>query len=295
MALREAARAANRIETIDQDEGVQCVLNSHLSKDGMLFCQMIRFQPGRDQTVVVLSDTADEFPVEQFPLAERQDGNSHEVVESVLYFGVLENHVVVSQSHALKVRDLERHLLWLIKDKNTQLPDDFLLMLTDRVSQEVRAKVERQPVKQVSLGADLRAERDRSHPVDGARPIRFIPKGQGFDLLESVLGIAWRKELKLADSLDEANLRVSIEVSYAGRQASHDAHEVLDNISSAMRHLEEGDVRIMLKGGDLIAGDSLKMRGYVNVDVINEIVVSFSMYRAMKSWLIERISSQAIE
>lgn len=295
IALRTAARAADRIEVVDDDEGIQCVLNSHVSQNGMLFGQMIRFQPGRDQTVVVLNAAAGEFPVEQFPLAAREDGHTHEVVESVLYFGVLENHVVVSQSHALKIRDLEQHLQWLIGEKVTPLPTDYMLLLTDRVSADVRARVERQRVKKVSLGVGLHAVREREAAGVNLRHLRFSPLGKGFDILESLLGSRWRNELQLADSLDEANLRVRLEVTYNGRQSNIEGHEILDNISAALRHAEEGDVMVELKGGDIITGDSLKMKGYVNVTVNNQIVESFSMYQAMRQWLVDRIAAQTLE
>lgn len=293
-ALATAKKPVDRVELLDDKGSVRRVINSSKQRNGMLFGQMIRYEPGKDQTVVVMDDESDEYPVEQMPLNQSDDGKKREVVKSVLYFGVLENHVVLVQSHALKARDYERHLEWLMKERTSALPKDAALYLSDKPSDEARKKIEKLPVKKVSIGAELDTTPVESKEFQSSQSIKFRPYGKGFDILQAALGEDWRNNLRLEDSLDEANLKVSLEVTYF-RKTTEKAHEVLDNIATAMRHAEPGDVKIELQGGTVLKGNELKMTGYINVDTYNGVADSNDLYTEMNEWLKARVQDGTVK
>ncbi|MEE9491984.1 MAG: hypothetical protein V3W04_01210, partial [Gammaproteobacteria bacterium] len=256
--------------------------------------RQIRYEPGKDQTVVVMDDESNEYPVEQIPLGESDDGKKREVVESVLYFGILENHVILVQSQALKARDYERHIEWLVKQRTSVFPKDNALYLSDKPSDEARKKIEKLPVKKVTIGAELDATPVDSKEIQSSKSVKFRPYGKGFDILQAVLGENWRNSLRLEDSLDEANLKVSLEVTYF-RKTTEKAHEVLDNIATAMRHAEPDDVKIELQGGTVLKGNELKMTGHINVDTYNGVADSNDLYAEMNEWLKARIQEGTVK
>ncbi len=293
-ALSTVKKPGERVEFLDDKGTVRRVVNSSKSQNGMLFGQMIRYEPGKDQTVVVMDDESNEYPVEQIPLGESDDGKKREVVESVLYFGILENHVILVQSQALKARDYERHIEWLVKQRTSVFPKDNALYLSDKPSDEARKKIEKLPVKKVTIGAELDATPVDSKEIQSSKSVKFRPYGKGFDILQAVLGENWRNSLRLEDSLDEANLKVSLEVTYF-RKTTEKAHEVLDNIATAMRHAEPDDVKIELQGGTVLKGNELKMTGHINVDTYNGVADSNDLYAEMNEWLKARIQEGTVK
>jgi hypothetical protein len=293
-ALTTAKKPRDRVEYLDENGTVRRVINSSKSQNGMLFGQMIRYEPGKDQTVVVMDNESDEFPVEQIPLNQSDDGKRREVIESVLYFGILENHVVLVQSQALKARDFEQHIEWLIKQCTSAFPQDNAIFLSDKPSDEARKKIEKLPVKKVSIGAELDTIPVEQKEVQSSQSVKFLPYGKGFDILQAYFGNDWLNNLRLEDSLDEANLKVRLEVTYF-RKTTEKAHEVLDNIATAMRHSEPDDVEIELQGGTILKGNELKMSGHISVDTYNGIAVSNELYAEMQEWLKARIQEGTVK
>ena len=290
-ALVQAKRPKDREENPCDEGMVRRVINSYIKKNGMIYGQMIRYEQGKDQTVVVLDDNSEEYLVEHIPLNQENDGKRREVVESVLYFGVLENHVVLVQSQSLKARNFEKHLEWLMKQCTSVLPSENACYLSDQPSNETRKKIKKSPVKKVSLGTELNTI---PNTINETKSKRYSPDGKGFDILAGVFGENWRDSLRLEDSLDEANLMVNLEVTYV-RKTTEQAHKILDNIATTMRHLESGDVRIELKDGTVLKGSDLKMRGHINVDTHNGIADSSNMYDAMHQWLTDRITDKKVK
>lgn len=297
-AFRKKSRPRERMELLDELGTTKRFVNSKTHLAGMLCGQMMLYEHGKHQSIIVLDDDKDEYPVESIDIKPTEEGKRREFLESVLYFGILENHVVVVQSKSLRARQLETHLNWLLGDCTRTMPPNQVVFLSDRPTESARRKIEKSPVKSVVFGTTLEtegvpeAELQKTRP--SARKFKFRPVGKGFDILAAAFGGNWRETIKLEDSLDEANLMVNLEVTYF-RKTTENAHRVLDNIATSMRHTEEGDVRVKLEGGGQIKGDELKCTGYVNVDTYNGIVDSKQLYQEMFSFLNDRFVQDIIK
>lgn len=292
IAIKKKNKPSKRIEFLDDDGHVQRVINSSKKQAGMTFGQMIRFEPGKDQTVIVLDEQSTEYLVENIPIPKNKSGNKQEVIESVLYFGVLGNHVTLVQSAALKSRDFERHIEWFTSQKAKVFPEDSAILLSDRPSEKAIKKINKQPIKKVSIGSSLEAEPNIEPEKDqeklSAKKVKFHAVGHGFEILKAALGSTVVDDLKLEDSLEDGNLKVNLEVSYF-RKTTERAHEVLGNIATAMRHHDPDDVRVELEGGGVLRGNDIKMSGVITVDTNNGIADSNDLYSEMKLWLESQI------
>lgn len=290
-------KLVERIETLDSDGVLRRFINSFVPQNGMLFGQMLYYESGKDQTVVIVDDTTNEYPVESLKLPRRKDGKNQEVLESVLYFGILDNHVVLAQSQALRARDFENHIHWLLWNCTKLLKDKEIVTLSDHPSPEARDKIEKSHVKKVLLGASLESEPEdemETKEVDHAKKISFRPVGKGYDAVKAFLGEKWGKDIRLEEALDDANLQVNIEITYI-RKTTATAHKLLDNIATSMRHAEPEDVKVYTDSGAVIKGNEIKLRADLNVTTHNGFVDSMDMYSEMHKWLEDRIKDGSIQ
>lgn len=72
------------------------------------------------------------------------------------------------------------------------------------------------------------------------------------------------------------------------------AHSMLNNIASSLRHSEPDDVTIHLDGGGSMVGNDLKIYGKKQVVSYNGIVDSMDLYRAMHEWLMQKIGENEV-
>ncbi|RDF38423.1 hypothetical protein DWA26_18990, partial [Acinetobacter baumannii] len=88
----------------------------------MFFGELIIVESGKAQAVLKIdNDSATEFPIKTYLTEDLPDDEDESVevvrkefIDSVLYFGVIDNHVAIIQSRSLTARTLESYLGWLL-------------------------------------------------------------------------------------------------------------------------------------------------------------------------------------
>lgn len=310
-------KVGSRKEIINADSQSFRVVNRATTYNGMLFGQMIMFEPGRSQAYVEMNDEASSYTLDALTndalnkidngegdataKATAKKKHKKEFIDAMLYFGVFENHVVLIQSQSLKSRELEAHLGSLI-GRFGGLKPGTALILQDQPSQAAINKIERSPVKSIHLGSPVETH---TTTEDGsiettdwqpeastqARKLKFMPSGIGANVLVAALGESWFQKLKLEDDLDEANLQVSLEVTYL-RKTTKTGQRVLDSIATSLRHLDDADVKIELVGGGQLHGGDLKLSGPITVSKLeNGLYDEGVLYHAMHAWLATKLLS----
>jgi hypothetical protein len=307
-AESDAHKVGQRKEIVSADTRSFRVINHKRDYSGMLFCQMIYFEPGRSQAYITLNDEADSYALDALTnealnnIEGEVDRERHrrEFVDSFLYFGVFENHIVVLQSSQLRARELEAHLGWLIGTFGG-LPLGSAIILQDQPSQETFDRIAQAPVKKIHIGAPVSTvqnvpEGERPEPPPGAvedglnaRRVRFFPTGFAGDVIKAAMGADWFNRLDLEEDLDDANLKVSLEITYL-RQTTRVGQVVIDNIATSLRHTEEADVRIELAGGGELKGSDLKLSGPISVTkLVNGLLDEGVLYHKMHGWLVSKL------
>lgn len=314
-------KPVNRQQKVNPDEESYIFINRLTDYSGMLFGQLIFLQAGKKQPYITVIDGAEYYNINAMASEEipdqpdaAEDTSStiqkrREFVDSILYFGIFNNHVVVLQSSSLKTRELEAHLSWVLRDLTGSLPNTSVLILKDKPAESVIRKMEHTPVKAVKLGAPITSEQldetsvevspsigdeDQSSETTHANKVKFTPAGAMADALKAFLPEIFTT-LDLDDALDDANLHVALEVTF-NRKTSQVGQKVLDHIATSLRHLPETDVAITLQGGGIIKGDELKLNGgikvqYTPLGLIDESVLFYEMHK----WLVTHLSNQEID
>ena len=317
-----AGKPIGRQQRVNPDEDSVIFINRIEEYSGMLFGQLIFLETGKRQPYITVVDSADYYSInalasDQIPDEQQSSGNAEvilqkrrEFVDSILYFGIFENHVVVLQSAALKTRELEAHLSWVLRDLTKVMPNTSVLILKDKPAESVIRKMEKTHVKTVKIGAPITSEQVDVAAHTAAMPsiadqdddatsihaskVKFVPSGAMAKALQAFLPDIF-SALDLDEALDDANLHVALEVTF-NRKTSQVGQKVLDHIATSLRHMPESDVAITLQGGGQIKGDELKLSGgikvqYTPLGLIDEAVLFFEMHR----WLNTHISSQEID
>ncbi len=130
--LRSAAKKLDTIEKrteslggADGGSGVVRFLNDNMATKGMQFGVLLMYTPGKNAAVMEMIRNQQNAKV--FLLAPKsKDGSRQEFLESMLYFGVLDNHLILKQAARLRFTALDAHLNWFLHEAGVFSKDDGL-------------------------------------------------------------------------------------------------------------------------------------------------------------------------
>ena len=294
--------AARRRESLTEDGKSFRLINrfKNYEKD-MFLCQIVQFEQGRSQMTIEIDEGADMFEVKPISSKDIKKGkapSAHdtEFLESMLYFGIMGNHMVVMGSQSLKSRELERHLNWYLKHLTNQV-DDIAIMLSDKPTNEALVQLSKSPAKSVEIGSSVTYEPASvgafEKDVNEVKNLRWSPAGLGANILECLKDNGFIGNMDFEESLDDANLQVSIEFKYK-RKTTKSGQRVLDTLSNSLRHVDKDDIKIRLKGGGVIQGDDLKLSTQISIPFLNDNIDESALYYSMRTWLNSKITTNEV-
>jgi hypothetical protein len=299
--------AKSRQEKLTDDGKAFRFINSHARHSGkLLLCQLVQFEEGLTQMTIEMDDQSESFELSPFTPAdikssENTSANSKkktEFLDSMLYFGVLENHVIILGSQSLRSKELEGHLNWFLMNLTKQL--QTMLVLSDKPTNKALKQIEKQEAKSVVLGSDL--EYETNIPEETDRPdikinetnkVRWTPKSIGAEILDFLKGAGHLEQLNFDDSFDATNFHLTLELSY-NRSTTKKGQKALDTVATSLRHLDKEDVKIHLKGGGVLHGNDLKLSTSINIQFINGKIDESDLYLTIINWLNSKINTEDI-
>lgn len=279
-----------------------------------VFGVLIQYVPGTDAVLVVDDATADALTMEQMAAPLTDDGKRRDVPEGLLFFGALDNHLVVMQSLAMRSPHLEQHLQWLLHHGKV-LPGTATLRLLDQPPPQVVKKVESSPVKSVSIGGDLTSASLMLPPVEvepaaGSPPgplpkdkvVKTTQTGEAsasggrtkLDALKELISPTAAASLGLDSLTESSNLQYTIEITY-NRKTTEEGQTVLNRLSAALRNTDDVDCKVRLADGTLLSGENLKLSGPVKINLYNGLPSPAEVYEVMRTWLLEKISDGEVK
>ncbi|MGX9377473.1 hypothetical protein ACWXV6_22155 [Pantoea ananatis] len=291
-----------------EDEDLFRLINKHEIDRGMLFCQLVAFEPGHSQRYIQLKNDAESYQIrsvtsdelskmtveEAEEVRSEQEKIIREFIDSILYFGVFGNGIVVLQSRSLTTRELEIHLRWLLGTLTSYLGDQNSLKVSDKPKEEIIEEVLKKPVKSVSVGAPVSAVSDLSK---GSNNASWVPAGTASELLKTMLAEKWESFLrssKLEDCLDDANLEVTLKISYK-RTTSDSGERMLRNLVDATRHYPDDDVVVEMVGGTRVTGKDIRLWNKVRLTTQKSLIDEKELYGQMHDWMATLLNDGEIE
>ncbi|MBT0717801.1 hypothetical protein HGT71_05880 [Rosenbergiella epipactidis] len=307
-----------QISPSDSTSGFRLINRSNNYKS-ILFGQLILFEQGKSQALLTISDDVDFYDInaitsQQIKLEadegisqEEKEKIKREFVDSILYFGVQGNDLVMVQSNSLRSKDLETHLNWLIHNFSDSFNDDSILLLKDKPTESTIERLENTPVKKINIGSvPVKNKVDNNtieiknevNPVNNnnsqIKKIKFMPTGKGGNILKAAFGENWFSELRLEDSLDDSNIQINLEITYL-RKTDKDGQRLMDTLATSLRHSDDDDIEISLQGGGTIKGGELKLSGSISIQHNDGLIDENHLYLQMHKWLHSKIGAGEIK
>lgn len=280
-----------RTEKISEDGKIKQAINSFSNKEKMFYGQLIIYEEGRSQELMKISSNAESYEISAVS-AKEISGDfdiSQEFIESFLYFCVIDNDLALIQSRSLKSRDLEKHLHWLIFEHASILKDGSLI-LSDKPNDDVVKRIERSPAKKINIGAPVESSGEVKFSTEEEKTTtRFVPTGMAAKVLDVLMGGGWLDQQSFDASLDDANLRLKLEIGFS-RRTSVEGQQILDSMSTSLRHMDSEDVTITLGNGSTIQGHDIRLSGKVTATLNNGVIDDFELESEMYKWMEQRVS-----
>lgn len=231
------------------------------------------------------------LPITQFKPPNTDDGKRQDFVAGFVYFGVVEDHLVLMQSQALRSSHLEAHLNWLLTHAGA-MSELNRVTLADRIPPATREAVDRHHVREVRIGGELIAPALPSGQASHDETVEARSFGHGagraWSAIKQLMDPADIAKLNL-DDLDNSNLEYTLKVRFR-HSTTEKGQRLLDNIAVAFRNVEEGDASIQLAGGaGVIKGEQLKLSGTVSIETYNGVPVFDHVSQEMRQWLLAKL------
>jgi hypothetical protein len=290
-ALSAKTTANSRLMGDGQQDSEQVGINLFRTQEDLLFGQFLSFVPGQRQPIMTLDQGKTAFDLATIAAEQTDDGKRREFLESIGYFGILDNHVMLVQTKVLSSREFEEYLTWLLAHATRTIPQGTMLTLDDPAATAARKTAARKNIRGVTIGTKLQAQAVADHETvlpDAVR--KFELKGGTFDALRNLLGAKVFDKLSLEESLEEDNIELQLTVRVKGRRVtSDDGQRFLQAVGRATRHMDPRDYAIELERNGELDGSDLKLHRIVTVATQQQggLIDESAMLFHMIDWLKE--------
>lgn len=267
------------------------VLNSTRADRGMVFGNLLDFTAGNHQTVLTVDHAVSEYVLSQMaPPSELQ-----EFLEGVLYFGALDNHIVLAQAKSLRDGHLERYLEWLLKETGV-IPESALLKLNNQLTLPAGADEEKlKRVRSVTMRTDVTPPILKEHTgIEGSpktaivTAVRELLPPEVTNMLES---------LETTEGLKLEDLEITFEIRRKGKiPKEQEGRSIVDDIADLVRNADAEDLRFELDipAVGLMRGSNFKLGKTVYVPHVNGAATFEGIAPRMADWLQELIATNRV-
>lgn len=270
-------------------------INTHRSAMGMEFGTLVLLTPGQKKLIIDTDLEKDEVNVSQFPPPQER-----EYLESILYYGIKNNHVILLQSLAMRARELENHLNWLLREAEVIGPENGVF-LNNHVPDQLFDQISESDVKSIKIGTpileetvDSKGEDNSASPsLHSAHKVSFTHQGMGLDILARLLPDNRLKNIDFGSMDHTSNVEVFVEVKYK-RQTDDKSQQVLNKLAAELRHVSEEDIKVELKGIGTITGSQLVIKDYKSFTSHGGKLDIQDVFMQMNYWLEELLNKSMI-
>lgn len=313
--VKQATWGERRLNVGSSDTAVYHVLgNQKCETNGFVFGVLMTYTPGVDPLFLVDDETASDIQLEKLKAPLTDDGKRREFLASMMYFGVIQNHLVLIQSQSLKAPQLESYLQWLLHDAQV-LAGDNTFQLVDTPSKSVREKMEKgNGVRTITLGGEVVPQSafppkaEAQEPSDLGKDARktttqhshsiavVTPADDGewgvLAALKRLMAPSQAAKIDF-DQLDGSNIEMSVTLRYK-RETTESGQKLMDTLGYALRNTDDVETVLTLNGGGSIRGTDLKLTGTVRLTAYDGQLSADEVFEEMRTWLLSKVTSDEL-
>jgi hypothetical protein len=306
-ALNKRKTFGDRRQNVSSaDNPIYHVVGSHTCEEkGFVFGTLMTYTPDTNPLCFVEDDQAVDVVLEQVSAPETDDGKRREFLASMMYFGVIGNHMVLMQSQALKSAQLESYLRWYLHAAEV-LEGTNTFQLIDTPSDSVKRKMKQgRGVRAIKLGGEVlpptvmapRPEKVVAVPV-APREVATQTTATAVATQENFGVLAALKTLMNPvqaakinfEKLAGSNIELSVTLRYS-RKTTEEGQKLMDSLGAALSHNDDVDTELELVGGGSIKGSDLKLTGPISVMSYDGQLSTSEVYEGLRQWLLQKVSA----
>ena len=311
-ALNKSLKVGQRrLNVADVEQPIYHVVGtSQCETNGFVFGVLMTYTPGTDPLYLVDDEAAPAVLLEKLKAPETKEGKRREFLESMMYFGVIQDHLVLMQSQALKSPQLEAYLQWFVHESKVMAGDNTF-QLVDTPSKTVREKMASgSGVRTITLGGEVVPQSTISRvptgPVDDVNAPVTSMKDHSVSVIASATEGDWGvlealKKLMAPSQaakidfsqLTGSNIEMSVTLRYK-KETTEDGQKLMDTLGAAFRNTDDVDTVIDLKDGGQIKGSDLKLHGAIRVTSYDGQLSESEVFEGMRQWLLSKVSSDEL-
>lgn len=300
-----------RLNVADLDNPIYHVMGAPLCEpSGFVFGALMTYTPGTDPLFLVDDEKALDVMIEKLKAPNTEDGKRREILESMMYFGVIGDHLVLMQSQALKAPQLEAYLQWFLHDAKAMTGDNTF-QLVDTPSKAVREKMDKGlGVRKITLGGEVVPQsvmpRMQAQETGATQTPTTISKSHSVSVVASATEDDWGVLVALKklmapsqaakidfDQLTGSNIEMSVTLRYK-KETTEDGQKLMDTLGAAFRNTEDVETVLELKEGGYISGADLKINGTIRLTSYDGQLSSSEVFEGMRQWLLSKVTSDEL-
>jgi hypothetical protein len=278
-AFRKYPIAMNRKEALSIGGDTYRLVLHRQTHRGLLCGVFSGYTLGADVPTIELDPKSENLSIASVAPSASDPTGRKQFIAGLLYFGVLDNHVVISQSLRQRSTAFESHINWLLRHAGLFADDSpASIYLSDQVPPKHLAKINH--VKNVTLKAPL--DVDYAGGVPTPRPV-----GRVWHSLRDFLGTGTSipKSFRFEDAVQRGQIKAEMKLSWTGRPPD-DGTPLLDEVATVLRHDNDVDYVIHLEGGVTLTKKDIRLAEPFDVEhVSSEEAELGDMFDHMVAWL----------
>lgn len=280
----QATQVNERQQELNEYEKTFRTINQKWSYRGITMCEMVLIDPGASQPLAVYDESKGVYTIDAIStneLSQERLKRNSDFVNSMLYFGVKGNEVVIMPSQAINVRALENYLTWLLGEKLNLISNESKFALNKNIPRAVEEQIRSSPVRSIEIGSVLSGASDDSEEFVSSESFSINAKS-----LLRVLGAKLKDELPFSIS-DDSNIRAKIVISYF-RKTNDAGQNFMNHLGTTLRNLDDADVCVTLKNNVKISGEELNLQKVVKISKTDRgLLINDDISEAMVTWLLD--------
>lgn len=282
-ALETFSTAKDRQEPINDDSSEVRLINKFQDVHrGFILAQMVLIEQDASQPVVIYEKGAKEYQLtgvrpSDVVLSEKYQAAKRDFINSMLYFGVLDNHVVVIPSAALRFNAIEAYLRWLFVSKAKILHPEAVISLTQEAKKDIKKLFDSHDVKSIEIGDSVTYV--KSSGTEEKTEVRSITSQMLKVFAETF------DDFELDSIAESSNIRAKFVITY-NRKTDEDGHKILNGIAMNLRNVDDEEVTINLNGAGQLKKGNLNIHTKETIGRSNDgLLIMDDISHAMQNWL----------
>jgi len=256
-----------------KDARLSYFINHHQDDSQLLFGDLVSFTAGRSQHLLAnLGDVA-EVDVETMSAPEKK-----EYLDSMMFWMLVGNNVLLIQSASLRADALEHYLNWLLKERTQAITNDNSVILVDQFALVSSKGKDLPDIREINIGGRVVAgdiQPRTSHEASPVvRDVGEIASSDDRNWIARVLGAVLGDDQKVNNTLkkvpDGTKLKVSVRLGYERTKLDAD-REALRDILVAVRNLPDSDLSAKTASGT-ITGDKIRLTYGAKIETVGDLL-----------------------